>query len=149
MAAYRRPGSVEPDAIRIVRIIHGGRNEQDLHRFLVELGGVGRVGRNDPDITGIYLPGEVADRDRPASIQDVADFVVGDVNVFTERSLVSLEDEHAGLRPMADIRAFEDILRGQSIRVNGFLQAGHVDGGVLTQTLAETMLWLWRGYPIE
>jgi enterochelin esterase family protein len=27
--------------------------------------------------------------------------------------------------------------------------AGHVDGGVLTQTLAETMLWLWRGYPIE
>jgi enterochelin esterase-like enzyme len=27
--------------------------------------------------------------------------------------------------------------------------AGHVDGGVLSQTLPETLLWLWRGYPIR
>lgn len=26
---------------------------------------------------------------------------------------------------------------------------GHVDGGATAQTLAETMLWLWRGYPID
>lgn len=27
--------------------------------------------------------------------------------------------------------------------------AGHVDGGATAQTLAETMLWLWRGYPTD
>jgi hypothetical protein len=27
--------------------------------------------------------------------------------------------------------------------------AGHVDKNVVTSTLAEAMLWLWRGYPIQ
>src|SRR6266700_1112050 len=27
--------------------------------------------------------------------------------------------------------------------------AGHVDNGVITQTLPEELLWLWRGYPIN
>lgn len=26
--------------------------------------------------------------------------------------------------------------------------AGHCDGGVIGQTLPETLEWLWRGYPI-
>lgn len=29
------------------------------------------------------------------------------------------------------------------------LDAGHVDGRVLRQTLPDTLRWLWRGYPIE
>ena len=32
------------------------------------------------------------------------------------------------------------------IRATG---AQHVDGGVLTQTLADTLTWVWRGYPIK
>jgi len=28
------------------------------------------------------------------------------------------------------------------------LNAGHVDGEVVKQTLPETLHWLWRGFPI-
>ncbi|HVJ13827.1 MAG TPA: enterobactin esterase, partial [Polyangiaceae bacterium] len=27
--------------------------------------------------------------------------------------------------------------------------AGHLDGGVVAQTLPDALLWLWRGYPLQ
>jgi len=39
-------------------------------------------------------------------------------------------------------------LRGYHYHYDHALGAGHVDGGALRQTVAEALVWLWRGYPI-
>jgi len=39
-------------------------------------------------------------------------------------------------------------LRGYHYHYDHAIGAGHVDGGVLSQTVAEALVWLWRGYPI-
>ncbi|HEY1537236.1 MAG TPA: alpha/beta hydrolase-fold protein [Polyangiaceae bacterium] len=40
-------------------------------------------------------------------------------------------------------------LRGYHYHYDHALNAGHVDGNVVKQTLAEALLWVWRGYPVE
>lgn len=39
-------------------------------------------------------------------------------------------------------------LRGYHYHYDHALNAGHVDGNVVAQTLAEALLWVWRGYPL-
>jgi iron(III)-enterobactin esterase len=39
--------------------------------------------------------------------------------------------------------------RGYHVRYVRATGGVHVDGGVLTQTLADTLVWVWRGYPIK
>ncbi len=39
-------------------------------------------------------------------------------------------------------------LRGYHYHYDHAIGAGHVDGGVLSQTVAEALVWLWRGYPV-
>ena len=39
--------------------------------------------------------------------------------------------------------------RGYHYHYDHALNAGHVDGNVVKQTLAEALLWVWRGYPVE
>jgi hypothetical protein len=38
-------------------------------------------------------------------------------------------------------------LRGYHYHYDHALNAGHVDGNVVSQTLPEALLWVWRGYP--
>ncbi len=40
-------------------------------------------------------------------------------------------------------------LRGYHYHYDHAIGAGHVDGRVVRQTIAEAFIWLWRGYPIE
>jgi hypothetical protein len=39
--------------------------------------------------------------------------------------------------------------RGYHYHYDHAIGAGHTDGGVMRQTVAEALIWLWRGYPIE
>lgn len=39
--------------------------------------------------------------------------------------------------------------RGYHYHYDHALDAGHIDGNVIHQTLPEAMLWVWRGYPIQ
>ena len=39
--------------------------------------------------------------------------------------------------------------KGYHVRYVRAMGGVHVDGGVLTQTLADTLVWVWRGYPIK
>jgi enterochelin esterase-like enzyme len=39
-------------------------------------------------------------------------------------------------------------LRGYHYHYDHAIGAGHVDGAVVRQTVAEALIWLWRGYPV-
>lgn len=39
--------------------------------------------------------------------------------------------------------------KGYHYRYVFAMGAGHTDGAAIRQYLPETMLWLWRGYPIK
>jgi enterochelin esterase-like enzyme len=40
-------------------------------------------------------------------------------------------------------------LRGYHYHYDHAIGAGHTDGAVMRQTVAEALIWLWRGYPIQ
>ena len=39
--------------------------------------------------------------------------------------------------------------KGYHVRYVRATGGEHIDGGVLTQTLADALVWVWRGYPIK
>ena len=39
--------------------------------------------------------------------------------------------------------------RGYHYHYDYAIGAGHVDGGVVRQTVVESLLYVWRGYPIN
>ena len=106
------PVEVRLDGARLERLV-AGRNGQSIQTrswlsgssigdemnstwgAVVELAAVGRVRRDDPDVALLDRPRDAADGDRAAALEDVADLVVGDVDVAAERARVALEDEDA------------------------------------------------------
>lgn len=57
-------------------------------------------------------------------------------NKFFNDTLVANEDTFKELKA-----------KGNHVRFHYGKSAGHVDGGVMRQTIAENLIWLWRDYP--
>ncbi|UJR80736.1 Ferric enterobactin esterase [Sandaracinus amylolyticus] len=81
----------------------------------------------------------------------IRDEAVKPIRVFLQVGENDLNFGSDGLHNWMDAnRRMSDVLedRGYHYRFLWSEDAGHVDRRVLRQTLPETLLWLWRGYPI-
>ncbi len=66
---------------------------------------------------------------------------VGDMDLFSN----TYGSWRLGNMHMASVLA----AKGYHHRFLYATNAGHIDDAVIKSTLAETLLWLWRGYPIN
>jgi len=56
-------------------------------------------------------------------------------------STVSFDERHESSAARSKVRQWKTSC--------SFELAGHCDGKVFDETLAETLLWAWRGYPLD